>query len=51
MSSEEEYRKKYLPRLIDDLLWCRRYHLHLAKEIEVKLRELSKEHNVSITIE
>lgn len=51
MSSEDGYRKKYLPRLIDDLLWCRRYHLMLIKEIDDKLKKLSKEHNISIAID
>ena len=36
---------------VKDLLWTRRYHLRLIKDIEAKLRQISKRYNIIIPIE
>jgi hypothetical protein len=41
----------YQQQLVTNLLWCRNYHLRLAKEIEKQLKELSKKHQLSIRLE
>lgn len=46
-----EYLDNYPEILIKDLLWCRKYHLMLIKEIEDKLKELSKKHEIPIVLE
>ena len=47
----ENYLDQYPDALIKDLLWCRRYHLMLIKEIETKLLNLSKKHELTITLD
>jgi hypothetical protein len=47
----ENYLDQYPDALIQDLLWCRRYHLMLIREIEAKLLHLSKKHECTITLD
>jgi hypothetical protein len=47
----ESYLDQYPDALIKDLLWCRRYHLMLIKEIEAQLLRLSKKHECTITLD
>ena len=47
----ENYLDQYPDALIKDLLWCRRYHLMLIKEIETKLLNLSKKHELTIALD
>ena len=41
----------YQHQLVTNLLWCRNYHLRLAREIEKQLKELSKKDQLSIHLE
>jgi hypothetical protein len=47
----ENYLDHYPNALIKDLLWCRRYHTMLIREIEAKLLLLSKKHECTITLD
>jgi hypothetical protein len=47
----ETYIDQYPNALIKDLLWCRRYHLMLIKEIETKLLGLSKKYELTIALD
>jgi hypothetical protein len=47
----ENYIDQYPDALIKDLLWCRRYHLMLIKEIETKLLHLSKKYELTIALD
>lgn len=44
------YIDNYPEALVKDLLWCRNYHMMLVREIEDKLLELSKIHELTIIL-
>jgi hypothetical protein len=37
--------------LVKDLLWCRQYHRSIIQDIEARLRQLSKKHQLSVTLD
>jgi hypothetical protein len=46
-----DFLDNYPDALIKDLLWCRNYHLMIIRDIEDKLRELSKKHGGIIILD
>lgn len=45
------FRQQWTKALIRDLLWCRKYHLSLAKDIDKELMKLSKKYDIIINVE
>ena len=37
--------------LVKDLLWCRQYHISIIQDIETRLRQLSKKHQLSVSLD
>jgi hypothetical protein len=49
--NQQMYEREYLQQQIRDLIWCRRYHLMLVKDIDARLQALSKRYECTITVE